>query len=391
MQILDRAMGSRLASCLPVLLALTLLAILVVIANPAVADDALKQRADAGNANAEYAVGLSLRQGTNPNFKAAVEWLEKAGEQGHAAAEEEAGMLYAMGGYGLERDDNKARFWYLKAANAGRALAQLNLMALYYHAPQDCDAARKWYIAGVHNADRTYRAQFHNFMSKLVSACGAFNVIDASGEPVTPADYQKAEEARTPPDGSFNELWLLILIPILPLLPIVYRIIKRLRSPKAGAPDPKKWSFDHETGEYHRVHSSSKDGQLIDPTPYDTRVLHLMLWKRNIMKMGTSLAILWSCAVVGYFLNQPDWERGTVIGALSYSTGSHPFIGFVMMLIGSVCGTVLAYVMVGQLLGLAAYDVGPPPRRFEDKPYGSDSPVSPTDPNEDDLAHHPQT
>jgi len=60
----------------------------------------------------------------------AAHWLEKAAEQGNAAAQSNLGVLYANG-QGVPASDEKAARWLERAAQQGDALAQSNLASLY--------------------------------------------------------------------------------------------------------------------------------------------------------------------------------------------------------------------------------------------------------------------
>ena len=59
------------------------------------------------------------------NFERAKAWWEKAGEQGHAIAAFNLGLIYATGLHGVvEKDHDMAKMWYEKAAEQGHADAQ---------------------------------------------------------------------------------------------------------------------------------------------------------------------------------------------------------------------------------------------------------------------------
>ncbi|WP_230988311.1 tetratricopeptide repeat protein [Bathymodiolus japonicus methanotrophic gill symbiont] len=58
--------------------------------------------------------------------KEAFKWFRKAAEQGHAGAQDNLGMMYAIG-KGVVQDDKEAFKWFRKAAEQGHASAQDNL------------------------------------------------------------------------------------------------------------------------------------------------------------------------------------------------------------------------------------------------------------------------
>ena len=85
---------------------------------------ALRQPADAGNAEAQYrfamlyADGLGLR----PSDALAASWLRRAADQGHAAAKYQLGRMY-LSGRGVPSDRREAIAWLTRAANGGHAPA----------------------------------------------------------------------------------------------------------------------------------------------------------------------------------------------------------------------------------------------------------------------------
>ncbi|MCE9951345.1 sel1 repeat family protein, partial [Aeromonas allosaccharophila] len=60
----------------------------------------------------------------------AIEWFEKAAEQGFAMAQYSLGVMYSQG-QGVTQDDQQAVNWFAKAAAQGNAKAQYNLGVMY--------------------------------------------------------------------------------------------------------------------------------------------------------------------------------------------------------------------------------------------------------------------
>jgi TPR repeat protein len=56
----------------------------------------------------------------------AVEWFQKAADQGLVAAQFNLGIMYENG-QGVEKDDERAVEWYQRAADQGHVKAQFNL------------------------------------------------------------------------------------------------------------------------------------------------------------------------------------------------------------------------------------------------------------------------
>lgn len=98
-------------------------------------DQDLLRRAKAGNADAQYELGLQyfmIRGEDGAGVKKALNWCTKAANQGYAKAQCQLGYMYSTG-EGVPQDYKKAVEWYTKAANQGNDLALNNLGASYLH------------------------------------------------------------------------------------------------------------------------------------------------------------------------------------------------------------------------------------------------------------------
>ncbi len=91
-----------------------------------------KPMAEAGNARAEYRLGIAYAMGLGVprDYARAVSWLGKSADQGNASAENDLGTLYDQG-RGVAADAVQAAHWFRKAAAQGHGSAQLNLASLY--------------------------------------------------------------------------------------------------------------------------------------------------------------------------------------------------------------------------------------------------------------------
>ena len=89
--------------------------------------DALRVRAEAGDAEAQYSLGLIYDNGRGvPQDDAeAVRWYRLAADQGYASALTILGVMYATG-QGVPVDDVQAHLWYDLAASRGSILAARN-------------------------------------------------------------------------------------------------------------------------------------------------------------------------------------------------------------------------------------------------------------------------
>jgi len=81
-----------------------------------------------GTASADYSDGWDAYN-KNDYLNALVEWLPLA-EQGDSQAQYNIAGMYSNG-YGVKVDDEKAVYWYQKAANQGHPKAQYNLGVMY--------------------------------------------------------------------------------------------------------------------------------------------------------------------------------------------------------------------------------------------------------------------
>lgn len=74
--------------------------------------------------------------------------IQQMAVQGDALAQAKLGALYILGRDGVERDDQKAAEWMLKAAKQGLIEAEVVMAALYDRGlgvPHNVDMATQWY------------------------------------------------------------------------------------------------------------------------------------------------------------------------------------------------------------------------------------------------------
>lgn len=123
---------------------------------------ALRSAAAAGNAAAEFQIGVHYTEGkgVTPDLAEAARWYERAAAKGLAPAQYRLASLYEKG-RGVPRDLGKARELYLKAAEAGNAKAMHNLAVIYAEGAEgqpDMSAAAKWFKSAAEHgvADSLY-------------------------------------------------------------------------------------------------------------------------------------------------------------------------------------------------------------------------------------------
>lgn len=111
-------------------------------------DPDLKARAQAGDPQAQYAVGFAYYAETDlASYKESARWIEAAAEQGYAPALFMLGFFYEQG-LGVEPNPKEAYRCYEEAAMVGYAPAQCNLGALLEEGlgcRRNRRAARRWY------------------------------------------------------------------------------------------------------------------------------------------------------------------------------------------------------------------------------------------------------
>jgi TPR repeat protein len=87
----------------------------------------------------------------------AAHWYREAADGGHAAAQNNLGLLCEYG-KGVEASDADALQWYYAAALQGNARAQSNLAYFYAHGrglPQSTIDAQVWYERAAAQGDET--------------------------------------------------------------------------------------------------------------------------------------------------------------------------------------------------------------------------------------------
>jgi TPR repeat protein len=92
----------------------------------------LKKQAAAGDAKAQYSLGVAYANGygVSEDKSEAMRWWRKAADQGYIKAEFRLGVAYDLSD-GVPRDEAESVRWYRKAADQGDAEAQFNLGAAY--------------------------------------------------------------------------------------------------------------------------------------------------------------------------------------------------------------------------------------------------------------------
>ncbi|WP_372827646.1 trypsin-like peptidase domain-containing protein [Polaromonas sp.] len=106
--------------------------------------------AEQGHAAAQNNLGVMYKdgQGVSKDNEQASVWYRKAAEQGNASAQFNLGLMY-LGGQGVPKDEPLAVAWYRKAAEQEHANAQYNLGLMYAQGrgiPKDEQSAYFWWL-----------------------------------------------------------------------------------------------------------------------------------------------------------------------------------------------------------------------------------------------------
>ncbi|MFV1985239.1 MAG: tetratricopeptide repeat protein [Thiohalomonadales bacterium] len=124
-----------------------------------------KPLADAGNADAQYNIGLLLKNGkgvTHDHRKALFSFLAAA-KQGHAEAQYNAGMMFRLA-QGISRSNKDAVIWWQRAAAQGLTEAQHNLAVMYAYGMgtgvNNEEAVKLWRLAAKKGYEESSRALY---------------------------------------------------------------------------------------------------------------------------------------------------------------------------------------------------------------------------------------
>ncbi len=185
-------------------------------------DPALMAKATAGNADAEFRVGVQYELGARvkKDPAQAAAWYGKAAENGDIRAQHSLGVLYEFGN-GVRADYATAAQWYRKAAEKGFAPAQFSLGLCYVHGkgvPHDYHQALAWYesAAQQRNADALLNLAFlyHNGLGVTKNETRSFDYVrqaadagSADAQFQLGMDYHDGEQGLQP-DNDLARKWL---------------------------------------------------------------------------------------------------------------------------------------------------------------------------------------
>ena len=151
-----------------------------------------KSQAEAGDASAQFDLGLIYYEGLNvpKDTGEAIKWYRKAADQGIVGALFNLGEIYRHGN-GVPKDRAEALKWYRKAADQGNMYAQNVMGSSYRHGegvPKDSAEAFKWYhksanqggLFAQYDIAKMY-AEGEGVPKDLVQAHAWWNIAGANG------------------------------------------------------------------------------------------------------------------------------------------------------------------------------------------------------------------
>lgn len=138
-------------------------------------ESSLQQAAEAGQAEAQYQLGLFYAESDNAfdsDLSSAMYWYKQAAAQGHACAQYNLASGYQKG-LGIRQNAEKAFYWYRKAALQGDRDAQYNLAVSYEQglgvAP-DPEQALHWYQKAADQGDPDARHELERRKTKTLNS-----------------------------------------------------------------------------------------------------------------------------------------------------------------------------------------------------------------------------
>ena len=164
---------------------------------PALRFEEVKGKAERGDADAQYNLGLAYDTGAGvtKNVAEAARWFGRAADLGYAPAQYNLGFHYSLGS-GVAQDDVAAVKWFRKAADQGYMRAQSKLALAYTNgtgvAKDEAEAA-KWRQKAADQ--RTAQVQYdHEYKRWEDKALADFPDINVPGTPLFNAVKAASEE-----------------------------------------------------------------------------------------------------------------------------------------------------------------------------------------------------
>jgi localization factor PodJL len=169
----------------------------------------LQDRAEAGESDAQYTLGVRHRDGIGlePDYSRAADWFDRAAQQGHVPAQLGLGIMYRQG-LGRPRDLDLAKLWLHAASRAGDPDAQKLLGEVYVDdtagVPDYFQAARWFREAaeqGVVDAQYNMGVLYEGGLGvprDFGQAYYWFSLAEKAGDKSAPEDRERNAQLLTP-------------------------------------------------------------------------------------------------------------------------------------------------------------------------------------------------
>ena len=148
--------------------------------------DALRQRAEAGDAQAQMAMGYRYDTGAGvpKDASEALGWYRRAADQGEVTAQSNIGVAYHYG-RGVAVDLVEAKRWYLKAADQKfpQALHNLGLICAKGARPQDQDEAMSWFISAAELGYEPSKAEIAKIENAILARASGGTAVGGTPAP----------------------------------------------------------------------------------------------------------------------------------------------------------------------------------------------------------------
>ena len=293
----------------------------------------LKIAAGGGHSMAQYKLGEMVR---NPliiaekqllSFEECFDWYLKSAEQGHAPAQHEVGLNYALGSFGASKNSTEAIKWLTLAANQEYVVAQFELGEMYANGrgiEQDDEEAAKWYRKAAEHDHAEARRKLVN----LELGCSAGKKIEAEEKPVSESKSEKTKvleqaaenfqkSGKVSPEDAAKVAGQLL---------------------KESAATPKKSETKPKEDQKKEKRAPSKPKEL--KSVYYTRSL--------LVCASLSVIYLLFCRL-GEYLFDVGWINAVLMFFQEY-IGLQPwFVGFILFFVLSIVGLAISYNMMDSI------------------------------------------
>lgn len=122
--------------------------------------NAIRQKAQAGDAEAEYQLARAYYSGKGTAFdpKQGLQWLRKSADQNYAPAEFALGVIFQLGDQSVSKNPHEAATWFRKAAQQNNTDAQTRLATMLSQGLISQQEAR-WHTPAVAKTDAPVKQQ----------------------------------------------------------------------------------------------------------------------------------------------------------------------------------------------------------------------------------------